>query len=166
MSKKLVSVVAVAFVSFALVTPNLFADNQDTVSAEEETDVLAEELLNTVSAVTASVTPENAAELSDAVTEFLATQDQYRLIGTEEPLGADSANLDKFERRALRRAYRKGVMTQKVVNGELRTVIPLTFSQSDASAGCATCHGNYNDLVDDPSETIVVGAASFRVALD
>ena len=57
-------------------------------------------------------------------------------------------------------------MTQRVKNGELRTVIPLTFSQSDETANCATCHDNYNDLVDDPSDVVVVGAASFRVAIE
>lgn len=165
MLKRFVSVVAIALVSGTLVAPQLtLADEDGVVSAEEQTDLLIDELLSTVSAVTADVTDDNADELSLAVSEFLSSQSAYRLIGTEDPIGAESDVLDRFERRALRRAYR-GKMTQRTIDGELRTVIPLTFSQSDESAKCAVCHGNYNDLVDSPSDTIVIGAAAFRVPL-
>lgn len=169
MFKHFVSFVAVTLVSITLVSPQfILADSDDDaiVSAEEQTDLLVDELLSTISAVTADVTADNADELTLAVSEFMASQNSYRLIGTEQPIGADSDVLDNFERRALRRAYRKGKMTQRVKNGELRTVIPLTFSQSDETAKCAVCHGNYNALVDDPCDIVVVGAAAFRVPLD
>ena len=165
--KNFVSFMVVASLAFALFTPkNLLADDDGVVEAEIQTDLLVEELLSAVTTITEQVTPETAEELSQAVTDFLATQDSYRLIGYEEPLGADSGPVDRFERRALRRALRRGRMTQRVVRGELRTVIPLTFSQSDATANCATCHGNYNDLVDGPNDIVVVGAATFRVPLE
>ena len=53
-----------------------------------------------------------------------------------------------------------------MVDDELRTVIPLTFSQGDGTAQCAQCHANYNALVSNEDETVVVGAAAFRVSLD
>jgi hypothetical protein len=96
------------------------------------------------------------------VSGLIAGQNEYRLIGTEQPLNADSAVLERFERRALRRALR-GKSTMQTNGDEVRTVIPLTFSQSDDTAKCAVCHGNYNDLVDGPDDVVVVGAASFRV---
>ena len=167
MLDKSVSFVLAILVSIPLVSPQLLLadDDDDVVTAEEQTDLLVEELLSTVGVVTEQVTPANADELSTAVSEFLATQDSYRLIGTEQPVGDYSDVMDRFERRALRRAYR-GKMTQRVVRGELRTVIPLTFSQSDETANCAVCHSNYNALVDDPTDTVVVGAAAFRVPLE
>lgn len=135
------------------------------LSAEAQADQLIEELVTTVMDVTASVTEENADDLSAAVSELLASQSVYRLIGDADPLGADSQTLDEFEEQALLAAL-DGETTQEVVDGELRTVVPLTFSQADATANCAVCHANYDTLVSSADETIVVGAAAFRVPAD
>ena len=114
---------------------------------------------------------ETVASLSQAVSDLLASDGRFRLIvapGVPQ-LGADSNILDVFETAALLDAL-NGDETQQVVDGELRTVVPLTFSQADASASCAFCHADFDDLVDDDDEDsededsiVVVGATAFRV---
>lgn len=130
--------------------------------ATETTAVLADALVAAVvslsDAAPPDAPPEQIEAASDAVSLLLAEcQDRFRLIDASgDPL--DPANLPQgsFEIDALADVVNGAGVVQRIVAGELRTVIGLT---NDMHPNCASCHANYSEM----KPGTVVGAASFRV---
>jgi hypothetical protein len=130
--------------------------------AQEASDLLLAELLAALLQQFSETTPDNVAQGSLAISlVFDDSHDNFRLVGTFEPLGNDAGPQDDFEEAALAAAL-QGQTSEALdeVDDDFfwRRSIPL----SNFDPSCELCHSNFGPV--DP--TFYTGALMLKVPVE